>query len=146
MITIAELESMEWSVVETSHEDRPIWYRWRLFRDDFPKNVMPTRLNIFWQMEEINNEGMPTQSEFERMKLFEDRLVDSVEFDCHSILSIVITTNSKREFVFHTGDPEEFIERLSEMPQDESRYPIRIIQNADLQWDYDARVISSALT
>lgn len=145
MITSEELDSMEWSVAETSHEGFPIWYRWRLFRVDFPKELMPTRLNIFWQMSASNNDGLPTQEEFENMKLFEDRLVSAVESDCHSILSVVITTNAKREFVFHTSDPSGFVERLSEMPQEENRYPIKIIQNADPRWEYDDRVVAPAV-
>lgn len=145
MITPEELKNLEWGVTESVHDARPIWYRWRRFDENFRRDVFPVRLNIIWQMFSATDEGLPTQPEFDRMKVFEDRIVSALECDCHSILSLVITTNSKREYVFHSQDASAVIDRLIKMPQEEKRYPLEILQNEDIYWEYDDRVVAQAL-
>ena len=45
------------------------------------------------------------------MVAFEDRLVDAVEHDQHSILVGALTCNDQKEFIFHTADVTGFLER-----------------------------------
>lgn len=49
---------------------------------------------------------------------------------------MVLTGRSEREFVFYTSDPQEFVQRLSQMPQNEDRYPIEIHAIEDQDWKY----------
>ena len=94
-------------------------------------------------MREPEELGLPTQLESERLEAFENRLVEAVESDNHSILSVVLTCNGQREFVFHTSDPEGFVKRLIAMPQEQERYPIEIFNNEDPGWEYVATVTPS---
>ena len=85
-------------------------------------------------MSETLEDGFPTKDELEKVHAFEDRLIEAVEHDEFAILSIVLTGNGQREFVFYTVDPQEFINRLTNMPQEEERYPIEIHCNEDPEW------------
>jgi hypothetical protein len=87
-------------------------------------------------MGEICDNGFPTEDEREKLHHFENRLVCAVEEDEFSLLSMVITGNGQREFVFHTSDPQEFIGRLTNMPQEEKPYPIEIHCHEDEYWTY----------
>lgn len=92
-------------------------------------------------MTEVASEGLSLELEFERLEVFENRLVEAVEQDQHSLLSVVLTTNRQREFVFHTADVSGFLARLTNMPQERTRYPIKLQRFDDLDWEYDASVI-----
>ena len=87
--------------------------------------------------------GYPTPSELIRMHSFENDLVGAEESEGFSVLSMVLTGHGEREFVFYTSDPQEFVKRLSMMPQESNRYPIKIHRNNDPAWEYfDAEVES----
>lgn len=132
-----------WVGAEGEFEGRPLLVRFRQFPTTFNKASYPSRLNIFWKMREPEEWGLPTQFEMERLEAFENRLVEAVESDNHSILSVVLTCNGQREFVFHTSNPEGFLQRLTAMPQEQERYPIEIYHAEDPEWEYDATVTSS---
>jgi hypothetical protein len=92
-------------------------------------------------MLEKDENGWPNGSEFKRLSTFEDRLVEAVECDRQSILSVVLTCNGEKEFVFHTADVATFLSRLTNMPQEQERYPITTLRNTDPEWNYFDSVI-----
>ena len=116
-----QFETLPWALAEGEHEDRPLLIRFRQFPPEFPQAKYPDRLNIFWEMAEAEEWGFPTAGESARLEQFENRLVEGVEIDAHSVLSVVLTTAGKRESVFHTADSGGFAQRLSEMPQESGR-------------------------
>lgn len=87
-------------------------------------------------MSETDENGLPTEEEFSRLATFEDRLVNAVEHDEHSILVGAVTCNGEKEFMFHTANVPGFLERLTNMPQEEERYPITIQKYDDPDWSY----------
>ncbi len=137
-----KFDAIPWTLIEAHGNDGPIIVRHRQFPDGFPKNRFPHRLNIFWQMSEAAENGMPEDAESGRMQAFEDRLVDATEADKQSILSLVLTGNGQREYVFHTSDTDEFLQRLTDMPQEEDPYPIEIDHTEDDAWEYYDRVLA----
>ena len=60
----------------------------------------------------------------------------AAERDGHSVLCAVLTCDGQREFVFHTPDANEFLRRLTDMPQEVERYPIEIRSADDPGWEY----------
>ena len=92
-------------------------------------------------MDEPDESGLPSDDEAEALNEFEDRLVNAVEPDNHSVLAIAMTTGGVREWVFHTSDVKGFVDRLTKMPQNESRYPIEIHHQHDPEWHYDNLVL-----
>ena len=95
-------------------------------------------------MKESDENVLPTNEEFERLERFEDRLIEAVEHDQHSILVLVLTTNGEREYGFQTADPDGFKQRLTDMEQEQERYPIEIHLYDDPDWDYYESVTSAA--
>ena len=134
-------DSLTWSVAEGEHENHLLLIRFREIPKTFPRARYPQRLNIFWKMSATDENGFPTRDEFKRMDLFEDRLLAAVEDDEHSILVGTLTCNGEREHIFHTADIPGFLDRLTNMPQEEERYPITIQKYDDPAWSYFESVI-----
>lgn len=131
-----DLEQLPWSVAEGATDEYEFQIRFRKFPESINTKAYPIRLNIFWQMDECFENGYPTEEELKRVHTFENRIVDAVEHDNFSIMSIVLTGNGQREFVFHTSDSHEFIDRLTNMPQEDDPYPLEIHSNDDEEWEY----------
>lgn len=131
-----DFDSIPWLGADVDYNGRPLLIRLRQFAKEFPVSKYPERLNITWSMSEPDENGLPTDQEFERVAAFENRLVDAVEPDEQSILIGVLTCNGEKEFIFQTADPSEFLKRLTEMPQETERYPITIERYDDPEWDY----------
>ena len=91
-------------------------------------------------MSQTHHDGLPTASEFAKLETFEDRLVEAVQRDKHSLLVGALTCNGEKEFIFHTGDATGFIDRLTRMPQETERYPITIQKYDDPNWSYLERI------
>jgi hypothetical protein len=138
---IVDFESIPWGLAEGKYQGNWLLIRFREFSSDFAKCDYPTRLNIFWTMSEPDENGLASDSEAATLETFESRLVDAVESDRHSILSVVLTCSGKREFVFHTPDDSEFMARLTNMTQELARYPVEIHSHPDRTWAYDDSVI-----
>ena len=135
-------DSLPWAIAEGFFEQKPVIFRFRQFEADFPRSSYPQRLHILWSFRSPSEEGLPSNSDSEEANQFEDRLIEAVELDNHSILSLVITGHEQREYSFHTSDPQGFIQRLSGMPQEEDRYPITIQCFSDSDWEYVHEVLS----
>ena len=134
-------DALPWTLIEASNEDGPILVRRRDFPDDFPKGDFPHRLNVFWRLSESSPNGMPEDVESNRMRLFEDRIVEATEPDRQTVLSLVLTGKSQREYVFHTQGLDEFLRRLADMPQESDPYPVEIHHTEDSTWEYVDRVL-----
>lgn len=129
-------DSISWVGAEGECEGHVLLVRLREFPTEFPKSKYPQHINIFWKMSETDENGLPTDEEFSRLATFEDRIVNAVEHDEHSILVGALTCNGEKEFVFHTSDVPRFLQRLTNMPQEEERYPITIQKYDDPDWNY----------
>jgi hypothetical protein len=136
------LDSLPWTLIEASKKEYTILVRHRQFPDGFPKGDFPHRLNIFWEMSNESPSGMPDTAESERMRVFEDRLVEAMEFDQQSVLSMVLTGKGEREYVFYTRSSDEFLRRLTAISQETERYPIELHYTEDSTWDYVDRVLA----
>ncbi len=135
-------DAIPWTLIKGQKEGEIVLLRRRDFATGFPKSDFPHRLNIFWQMSEPAPSGLPESPESERMKTFEDRLVEATEPDEQAILSMVVTGKGQREYVFHTRDQQEFLRRLTDMPQEADAYPIELFHTDDETWEYVNRVNS----
>lgn len=138
-----EFEALTWTLAEGEFEGHPLLIRFRSFPQNFERVAFPERLNVFWSMSDPDKQRLATPEEAMRLEAFEDRLVEAVECDRHSVLSVVLTCDGKREFVFHTADAAGFLQRLTDMPQENLRYPIELHHSEDAGWEYDASIIPS---
>jgi hypothetical protein len=134
-------DAIHWALGRGMHAGQPLVVRFRQFPPAFPKAAFPERLNIFWEMRRPDLSGMPSDMDNHELNVFEERLVAAVECDGAAVLSVVLTAAGKREFVFHTADVEQFLDRLTAMPQERLRYPIEIEHYNDVDWFYDESVV-----
>lgn len=125
-----------WAIAEGHTGDYPFQVRFRRIPAGFPRAEFPQRLNIFWTMGAPDDRGLASKAELDALHVFENRLVPAVEQDESAWLVAVLTGRSEREFVFQVLDPELFLQRLSEMPQEDERYPIEINLAEDPEWAY----------
>jgi len=130
--------SDDWTLLQGQHAGSPLLVRFRQFTGGVDRSAYPTRLNVFWSMRSADENGLAVPPEASALEVFENRLVDAL--DGHSVLSVVLTCNSKREFAFHTSDANGFIQLLSSLPQEADPYPIEIQSADDPSWDYDDTV------
>ena len=135
-------DELSWLGAEGDYDGHALLIRLRQLPEDFPTSRYPLRLNVTWTMSEPDENGLPGDEEWKGLVEFEDRLVDAVENDEHSILVGILTCNGQREFIFYTADVTGFVERLTDMPQEEERYPITIEAYDDSEWSYYQAVMS----
>jgi hypothetical protein len=129
-------ENADWTFAEGHTGDYPFLARIRQFPSGFPRSEYPKRLNVFWSMRLPDANGLATAQESKNLQNFEDRLVAAVEQDKSVWFVAAITGRSEREFVFYLLDPQLFMQRLTEMPQEQDRYPIEIHLEEDPEWSY----------
>ena len=87
-------------------------------------------------MAKADAKGYPSIAELEVLHSFENRLVKALEPGGVAVLAMVLTGRGEREFVLYASDRKEFLHRLSQMPQETDRYPIKIYCNEDRRWEY----------
>lgn len=136
-------DSAIWEIAEGRTNEYPFQVRFRKPSSNINKSHYPKRLNVFWSMRAPSDQGLATKEELEDLHTFEDQLVAAVERDESVILVAVLTGRSEREFVFYVKDPQIFVQRLSEMPQEEERYPIEIHLEDDPEWAYFESILPS---
>jgi hypothetical protein len=138
-------DTSRWTIAEAEYDSHPLLIRLREFQKRFPKSKYPQLIQIFWKMSERDENGYPTEEEFTRLATFEDRLVNAVEHDQHSIFVGSLTRNGEKELIFYTADVPGFLECLTNMPQENERYPITIQSEDDPDWSYFRAVTPKAV-
>lgn len=129
-------DNAAWTLAQGHTGEYPFIVRYRQFAQDFPRDAYPDRLNVFWSMQQPDENGLPSPEETGRLETFENRLIAAVEKDETAWLVAVVTGRSEREFVFQLQQPQQFLQRLNEMPQEDERYPIEIHHTDDPDWNY----------
>lgn len=137
-------DSLTWARAESQHDNHLLLIRFREIPETFLRSAYPHRINVFWKMDETDENGLPTENEFTRLETFEDRLVNAIEPDAQSILVAALSCNGEREFVFYTTDVSGFMERLRNLPQERDRYPITIQRYEEPAWSYFEAVVPKA--
>ena len=126
-----------WSIAEGEHNGHPLVMRFRSKLTSLAGHPSyPKRLEITWSFRSFGENRMPSSAESEAMKVFENRLVPAVERDNLAILTTVVTNDGERIWYFYVSDVPEFGKRLTNMPQEEERYPIALSATADPNWDF----------
>jgi Family of unknown function (DUF695) len=125
-----------WAIAEGNTATYPFQLRFRRIPSEFMRSPYPVRLNVFWTMKDPTTDGLASPEDIHLMHLFEDRIVHATEPDSVAILTMVLTGRGEREFVFYVRSRNEFLQCLTQMPQDDSRYPVAIHAADDPEWAY----------
>lgn len=132
---VLALDELSWAIAEGNTEAYPFQVRFRRFPTSFRRAAYPVRLNIFWEMDSPHLSGLASPEDIERMHTFEDRLVSAMEPHV-AVLAMVMTGRGEREFVFFTKSANESMLQLGGIPQESTRYPIKIHAADDPNWSY----------
>src|SRR5688572_12979386 len=76
-----QLDTFGWSLAQGEHDGMPMFVRFRDFPRSFDRGPYPERIDVRWVISRPNKFGLPSDKEMDRMRAFEDALVDSLEFD-----------------------------------------------------------------
>lgn len=138
---MSEPDSSSWVLAKAERNGRPLLISFRQFPDGLPNAAYPKRISLFWTLSGPDVTGLPTDDEFDRLAVFEDRLIAALEHDEHSILTVVLSHNGENEFIFYTADVAGFVERLAGIPREDERYATSIRLGEDPSWSYFLGVI-----
>ena len=125
-----------WFGVESTMNNNPVILRGR----DHLKNLKnsgnyPHLVELTWKMENPTDNGIPTPEENILMGKIEDALIESLECDLQSILTIVHTANNERTWIFYTKSVNEFGNRLNNTLSNYRKIPIEMETEVDKDWE-----------
>lgn len=130
------IKNDKWTVTEGTLGEHIMFLRYRHeISQSIDLTKFPKAIHIFWDFES-NSAGMPSGHISDKMKLFEDRLVDALENEIAGMLTAIITKEGTRHWLYYVRDTNTFSEKLHSMPQEEEPYPIEIEAYTDPSWDY----------
>ena len=135
-------DDFTWVLAECADPERPFLIRYIESGKGIDRSTYSNRLNVFWNFRTPTEQGLPSEDDNDETEAFENRLIEAVEAGNHSVLVMVLTGRGQKEYVWQTTDPKLFLKSLTEMPQEEERYPIRIQHYEDKTWDYFDSVLS----
>lgn len=125
----------QWTLA-TGHDNngKPMIVR---FRSNVPAGVdikqYPHLLVVSWKYEPWSEEGMPSESDNERMVLFE-QLLDSLEAKRTAFMTVAVTCNGVKEWQWQSRDHEETMKSLNSALSGQNPFPIEISQQEDPGW------------
>lgn len=135
-------DDFTWALAQCADPERPFLIRYIESDKGISRSTYGNRLNVFWTLRAPTETGLPSEDDNDETKIFENRLIEAVELGNHSILVMVLTGRGQKEYVWQTTDPQLFLKSLTQMPQEEERYPIEIHHNEDATWDYYERILA----
>jgi hypothetical protein len=107
------------------------------YRSDIPEGVdireYPHLLVVSWKYQPENENGMPSDSDWERM-VFLENLLELVETKRAAFMMVSVTCNGTKEWQWYSRDYEEFIENLNSSLSNHEPFPIKISQEEDPEW------------
>ena len=136
-VSVKESPIVVWATATSTHatNGRVIIFRYaKDFRETFDKSDYPVRLIIEWPYQ--TSTGLPETGEREDMDRFEDLIAPTVENSGESVLALVSTGESVREWVYYAKSEDAFLGALNEALADESPFPIRIHAADDPGWSF----------
>ena len=125
-----------WATATGQENELPLVFR---FRQHIPVAVsssadFPTLINIYWRYDGTNNNGMPPYDDNEQQIKFEDAIAPLDEQDRLGYLMLVVTGNSRKEWIFYANDIPAWLERFNDLLAGHTVYPIEIETDSDPEW------------
>ncbi|MCW1717508.1 DUF695 domain-containing protein [Pseudoalteromonas sp. A3] len=94
----------------------------------------PKKLTIFWDFEQSNSSGLPSDAQIEEMRQFEDAIVPVLDDDRLAIFVFTYTFNGTREWHFYTNDISSVGERINSALSKFAKLPIEMQVETDERW------------
>jgi hypothetical protein len=125
-----------WQVKQGQYEGRPLLVRLNMSVEPFRGHPeLSHQIGIAIPFRAPDEQGMPSEAEFEELNQIEDLLFDALEIATRSIVVAVITTKGMREFVIYAREPAEIRERLLALKaRITSAHEVQMISRPDPSW------------
>jgi hypothetical protein len=125
-----------WATATGKEGALPLIFR---FRMHIPTSVIsttdfPVLINVYWRYDGSGNNGLPPLQENERQITFEDAITPLDEQEHLAYLMLVVTGNSRKEWIFYAREFEAWLARLNEVLHGHDVYPIEIETSHDPAW------------
>jgi hypothetical protein len=125
-----------WATATGQENQLPLVFR---FRQHLPVSVkrtgdFPTLVNVYWRFDGSNSNGMPPSVENEHQISFEDAIASIDGADGFGYLMLVVTGNSRKEWIFYANDISAWLDRFNQLLAGHKAYPIEIRTDADPDW------------
>ncbi|GAA0741070.1 DUF695 domain-containing protein [Gaetbulibacter jejuensis] len=125
-----------WFTVETDKNQKPVIVRGRQHLKNLIESKQYTDyVEFIWTFEALTENGIPTPEENIFMQKVEDALIENLEIDLQSVLTIVYTHDGVRTSVFYTKSVPEFLKRINKALSQFKKLPIEIMNEKDVDWD-----------
>ncbi len=130
------LQQDTWATATGTEDDLSLVFR---FRQHMPLAVrqasdVPSLINVYWGYDGSESNGMPPSDHYDRQIAFEEAIVPLDEEDRLGFLMLVITGNSRKEWIFYANDVDAWLARFNELLSGHSVYPIEIETGDDPDW------------
>ncbi|HFD12118.1 MAG TPA: DUF695 domain-containing protein [Crenotrichaceae bacterium] len=117
-------------------DGKPVIYK---FVNEIPSSEIQDKLPLLtvisWKYEGSQRNGMPEQSDNQRMIKLEDAIEDGVESNGACRHAYSRTGNNLKELVYYIHNRDEFLETLNQTLSNHTRYPIDISFYEDKKWE-----------
>ena len=125
-----------WFGGESESNGKPVIIRGRENLKNFiDSKEYNEHIEFVWKMETETENGIPTPEENVFMGKVEDALINDLESDLQSVLTIVYTNDNIRSWIFYTKSVPEFLKRINKILSKFEKLPIEITNDKDVNWE-----------
>ena len=133
---IESADSASWNIAEGQRNEQPILIRYRPDLDYlFGNEKYSQRLTIFWDYPQEDSSGLPSSSQMDSMRDFEDTVVNTLDYDRLAIFVFSYTHSGTREWHFYVSDIVKVGSRINEALSSYSKLPIGLQVVDDPLWE-----------
>ena len=132
---IESADKATWNIVEGKRNELPVMIRYRpdlesqLGNEDYPQ-----RLTIFWDFEKLEPSGLSNDAQLDDMCLFEDAIVEALDYDRLAIFVFSYTHSGTREWHFYASNIQTVGERINNALSHFPKLPIELQVSDDKDW------------
>lgn len=131
-----------WFGGESKNNGKQVILRGRQHLKNFiDSKLYNDQIEIVWSLERKTENGIPTLDENFFMGKVEDALLNNLEADLQSILTIAHTNNNVRSWIFYTKSVPEFLKRLNDVLSNFDKIPIQISNEKDEGWELYSEIL-----
>lgn len=130
-----QAEPVKWTVTHGIVHGRPLVARYRtetpagIAKEDYPHLV-----SIVWRYEPSNEAGMPCEADDQSMTEMEDLLDPAIEVAGEGFLTVVVTTDGRREWMWQARNAEAFQRLMNDALKGRPIFPLDITRDDSPDW------------
>ncbi|MBI5203319.1 MAG: DUF695 domain-containing protein [Nitrospirae bacterium] len=125
-----------WNVLQGDMNGKPIFIRVDTqWKESSRKTQYPYRIGIAIPLNNPNNDGLPSNDEMNILNSIEDLIDKELIQEGKTILTLIITTNSMREFVLYTNIPKVIQSKYNVLKNKVKTHEVQMIIENDPKWE-----------